>query len=92
MHLTNVRTSGTSCLKISFPKNAFFWCQYDVIPQDGTTACLFVVASNLNSLIGLLGRLMAMERWRSSGLFHVGSPKKSLRHVRSFAKRMGMDE
>jgi len=38
---------------------------------DGTTACLFVVASNLNSLIGLLGRLMAMERWRSSGLFHV---------------------
>lgn len=38
---------------------------------DGTTACLFVVASNLNSLIGLLCRLMAMERWRSSGLFHV---------------------
>lgn len=38
---------------------------------DGTTACLFVVASNLNSLIGLLSRLMAMERWRSSGLFHV---------------------
>ena len=42
--------------------------------QDGTTACLFVVASNLNSLIGLLSRLMAMERWRSSGLFHVGGP------------------
>ena len=38
------------------------------------TACLFVVASNLNSLIGLLSRLMAMERWRSSGLFHVGGP------------------
>ena len=39
--------------------------------QDGTTACLFVVASNLNSLIGLFCRLMAMDRWRSSGLFHV---------------------
>ncbi|CAJ1403736.1 unnamed protein product [Effrenium voratum] len=38
---------------------------------DGTTSCLFVVASNWNSHIGLLYRLMAMERWRSAGLLHV---------------------
>lgn len=38
---------------------------------DGTTCCLFVVASNWNSAIGLLYRVMAMDTWRSSGLLHV---------------------
>ncbi|CAE7394509.1 unnamed protein product [Symbiodinium natans] len=38
---------------------------------DGTTCCLFVVASNWNSAIGLLFRVAAMDTWLSSGLLHV---------------------
>jgi len=38
---------------------------------EGTTACLFVVASNWNTAVGLLCRVLAMDRWRSSGMLYV---------------------
>lgn len=38
---------------------------------EGTSVCLFVVASNVNTGIGLLLRVCAMDRLRSSGLLYV---------------------
>eukprot|EP00930_Biecheleria_cincta_P071895 TRINITY_DN59353_c0_g1_i1.p1 TRINITY_DN59353_c0_g1~~TRINITY_DN59353_c0_g1_i1.p1 ORF type:complete len:889 (+),score=67.95 TRINITY_DN59353_c0_g1_i1:513-3179(+) len=38
---------------------------------DGTSACLFVVASNLSTAVALVCRVRTMDKWRSSGLLHV---------------------
>jgi len=39
--------------------------------SEGTTVCLFVVASNSNVALGLVGRCIAMDTLRSVGLLYV---------------------